>query len=326
MNRKWLFPALLALLPMSAHVHAYDPNRDGQYGYIYIPGRSPSDAKVTAYFSGVLEYEPKNCPGITAAAFFSKAVDLFARRISAANAKFVLEDDRLKHMRVSSSDSDLREMLDAHNRSLQPNKGSNQMWGVDCSHSSMLELARSGQGTDPRSTLALNSPAPTSGSASTSQALEIERETQRLGTHRQAEARRLVEMREAAAKARGDAAAAGPSTPGTAGQARKVCTSAPFRTTPTSRFKVAEADARADLARDAANLCRANTGNAAYSTGPVSCIREDVSLWAQTPVAQLAKRPANDPPRFEFKCSASVVCTAPKETCRTEGTVRSSGQ
>ncbi len=144
---------------------------------------------------------------------------------------------------------------------------------------------------------------------------EIARETARLGAHREAEARRLVEMREAAAKARGGPAAASAHPPESAGESRKVCTSAPFRTTLTSRFKGTEADARADLARDAADVCRNNTGNATYSTGAVSCVREDRSLWAQMPLAQLAKRPANDPPRFEFDCSAPVACTAPKETC-----------
>lgn len=157
-------------------------------------------------------------------------------------------------------------------------------------------------------------------------AAEVARETQRLGSHREAEARRLVEMREAAAKARGGLAAASARPPESAGESRKVCTSAPFRSTLTSRFKGTEADARADLARDAASVCRNNTGNATYSTGAVSCVREDRSVWAQIPVAQLAKRPANDPPRFEFSCSAPVVCTAPKETCKTVGTVRSSGQ
>lgn len=156
--------------------------------------------------------------------------------------------------------------------------------------------------------------------------VEVARETQRLGGHREAEARRLVEMREAAAKARGGPAAASARPPESAGEPRKVCTSAPFKTTPTSMFKPAEADARADFARDAARLCRNNTGNPAYSTGAVSCVREDRSAWAQMPVAQLAKRPANDPPRFEFKCSAPVVCAAPKETCKTVGTVKSSGQ
>ena len=57
------------------------------------------------------------------------------------------------------------------------------------------------------------------------------------------------------------------------------------------------------------------------------CEMEDRSTeWVQVPFAQLAKRPANDPPRFEFSCSAPVACTAPKETCKTVGTVRSSGQ
>lgn len=155
-------------------------------------------------------------------------------------------------------------------------------------------------------------------------AAAVARETQRLGSHREAEARRLVELREAAANARGGPAA--PARPsGSAGESEKVCTTAPFRITPTSMFKPSEAEARAALARDAANLCRNNTGNAAY-TGAVSCVREDRSVWAQMPVARLGKRPADDPPRFEFKCSAPIVCAAPKETCRTVGTVRSSGQ
>lgn len=157
-------------------------------------------------------------------------------------------------------------------------------------------------------------------------AAEVAHETQRLGGHREAEARRLVEMREAAAKARGGSAGGSGRPPESAGEPRKVCTSAPFRTTPTSMFRTAEADARAAFARDAAHLCRINTGNPAYSAGGISCVREDRSLWAQMPVAQLAKRPANDPPRFEFKCSGPVVCAAPKETCKTVGTVRSSGQ
>jgi len=156
-------------------------------------------------------------------------------------------------------------------------------------------------------------------------AAEVARETRRLGSHREAEARRLVEMREAAAKARGGPASRA-RPPEIAGEPRKVCTSAPLRTTLTSRFKVAEGDARADLARDAASLCRNSTGDAAYSTEAVSCVREDRSAWAQMPVAQLAKRPANDLPRVEFKCSAPIVCTAPKETCKTVGTVQSSGQ
>ncbi|MBD9471196.1 hypothetical protein [Pseudoxanthomonas sp. PXM01] len=156
-------------------------------------------------------------------------------------------------------------------------------------------------------------------------AAEVARETQRLGSHREAEARRLVEMREAAARARGGPAAASARPPEPAGDARKVCTSAPFRTTVTSMFKTNEAGARTDFAQSAAHLCRTNTGNPAY-TGAVSCVREDRSLWAQMPVAQMAKRPANDPPRFEFKCSAPIVCAAPKETCKTVGTVKSSGQ
>ncbi|WP_436045100.1 hypothetical protein [Pseudoxanthomonas sp. LjRoot143] len=157
-------------------------------------------------------------------------------------------------------------------------------------------------------------------------AAEVARETQRLGSHREAEARRLVEMREAAARARGAPTAAGARPPESGAEPRKVCTSAPFRTTPTSMFKAAEADARAAFARDAAHLCRINTGNPAYSAGGIACVREDRSLWAQMPVAQMAKRPANDPPRFEFKCSAPIVCAAPKETCKTVGTVKSSGQ
>lgn len=154
---------------------------------------------------------------------------------------------------------------------------------------------------------------------------EVARETQRLGGHREAEARRLVEMREAAAKARGGPTG-GARPPGGAGEPQKVCTSAPFRTTPTSMFKASEADARAAFARDAAGLCRNNTGNPAYSADALSCTREDRSVWGQMPVAQMAKRPANDPPRFEFICSARIVCAAPKETCKTVSAVRSSGQ
>lgn len=45
-------------------------------------------------------------------------------------------------------------------------------------------------------------------------AAEVTSETQRLGSHREAEARRLVEMREAAAKARGGARPAGPALSG----------------------------------------------------------------------------------------------------------------
>lgn len=151
---------------------------------------------------------------------------------------------------------------------------------------------------------------------------EVARETQRLGSHREAEARRLVEMREAAARARGGTTATPTPKPETAGEPRKVCTSAPFRTTPFG-FRDTEADARAALAQDASRLCRNNTGNPAYTAGTVSCAREDISVSAHVP---LAKRPANDPPRFKFKCSAPIVCAAPKETCKTEGTVRSSGQ
>lgn len=157
-------------------------------------------------------------------------------------------------------------------------------------------------------------------------AAEVARETQRLGSHREAEARRLVEMREAAAKARGSLAAPNARPPEIAGESQKVCTKAPFRTTPTSMFKASEADARAAFARDAAGLCRNNTGSPAYSAEALSCTREDRSVWGQMPIAQMAKRPANDPPRFEFKCSARVVCAVPKETCKTVGTVRSSGQ
>lgn len=153
-------------------------------------------------------------------------------------------------------------------------------------------------------------------------AAEVAREIQRLGSHREAEARRLVEMREAAAKARGGTTATPTPKPETAGEPRKVCTSAPFKTT-SFGFTDTEADARTASARDAANLCRQNTGNPAYTAGTVSCVREDISVSAHVP---LAKRPANDPPRFKFKCTTPIVCAAPKETCKTEGTVRSSGQ
>lgn len=152
---------------------------------------------------------------------------------------------------------------------------------------------------------------------------EIARETARLGAHREAEARRLVEMREAAAKARGGKGAKNAPPPEAAGDARKVCTNSPLRTALRSRFKGTEVEARADLARDATNLCRMNTGSPTYSIGPVSCVREDRSVWALMPIG---KRPASHPPIFEFNCSAPIVCAAPKETCRTEGTVRSSGQ
>ncbi|MBD9478380.1 hypothetical protein [Pseudoxanthomonas sp. PXM02] len=206
-----------------AAAQGYDPNRHGQYGYIFIPGASASDSKVAGFFSGILEYDPRECPGVTSAAFFSTAVDAFAERLKGQKATFTLDNNRLRHVHFNSGSSALSDEFQAHNKEIGPGRTSNQMWGMDCSHRAIVDLVRSGGGGDPRSTLQVNSlrsggapgaasrqPPSRSAGADTQQQADFQNalsaaerkdaavaaERKRFGSGRDKEIRQLVDLRE----------------------------------------------------------------------------------------------------------------------------------
>jgi hypothetical protein len=203
----------LAICPMEAAAQ-YNPDRDGQYGYVFAPGTSAKDKNIAAYFSGVIEFDPERCPGVTAAAFFSAAVDDFAERISTIG-KAKIETDRLRHVGASSSARTVEQMIQVHRDSYGSGRSTSLMWGFSCDSAAKAELIRSGRGQDHRSTLNLNPMRSSMNSAapdapkvpsSSEQAAALKKaerydalvaaERKRFGPGKDREIRQLVDLRE----------------------------------------------------------------------------------------------------------------------------------
>lgn len=139
-------------------------------------------------------------------------------------------------------------------------------------------------------------------------AAEVARETQRLGSHREAEARRLVEMREAAAKARGGngmlQAGSSPSGPATGTPAEQVCRSEIVRGNagfgPGLPIKT-RAAAEQRLANDIKIIC---PGSGGYTLmGGMTCTSKRV-------IGVISGEPFDS-----WGCTADYVCAEAKMKC-----------
>jgi hypothetical protein len=144
-------------------------------------------------------------------------------------------------------------------------------------------------------------------------------EVQKLGSHRVEEARRLVEMREAAARAAGRPVPA--PTPAAKPPALK-CEMRTVTRTVGSGFKNSEAIARTAFVDDARRQCGYATGTPTYSGMP-TCETSDQSLYAAMPIG---KRPKSSPVQMMTRCYATVTCTERKKVCESTSSGRASAQ
>ncbi|RJF96975.1 hypothetical protein D3870_21720 [Noviherbaspirillum cavernae] len=148
------------------------------------------------------------------------------------------------------------------------------------------------------------------------------------GDHRRAEAEAYVRMQQAAA-----AAQPKPQEPAQP-KPRRNCTTERYKTTAASWNAEDEADAMAQVIRNAERTCRQRSGNPlegrpggpGFTMGPKKCEKKDVSLWAQMKGMRPRQRPKDDPPRIIVDCHAEITCTIPMDRCESSGPAAATAQ
>lgn len=142
---------------------------------------------------------------------------------------------------------------------------------------------------------------------------EVKEFTDKFGAHRESEARKLQQMRDAARLA------ANPSLPGRQlPQAAKQCKAVPVRFDAASSWKDSKQEAESDAQRLAGIRCAGtNRGISAVSVSCSSQVKEYATVTKQ---GQVIKEPLKAP---IWLCVAQGACNATKEIC--EGGEQSSG-